>query len=448
MPRTPDFKINRSIPDLISDIRRPQVPPETGWHEVGISDEFHRDIPFQNSWNQAGGTHAPASHYLSEDGELRSRGVVTGGSINTVIYTVPEELRPEYPELYLVPLEDTEGNVTAGSVRIETSGDVVYLGPIFPIETTGTGGTEVPGAGTDSILYNKHPQSGAWLYVETTGQRTGGAGLELKASGTGGMRLVSTNKIYMSATNGFDLYGPYFYWENVEAGNNTFMWVDEFSFEFNSPEIGNAYFLARTGDSTFFMSDNTGPAIEFVARGGGFYAEVPGFAEFIFTGPAGSGFEVTTEKIGFFGVNPVVQQAAPDTVEEIVDALENLGLVALGGGAGGGGGGSVATDTIWDAAGDLAVGSGADAASRLPIGVTNGHVLTVDSAEPLKMKWAAAPGGSVATDVIWDAKGDIAAGTGADAADNLAVGSNDKVLLADSTQATGLRWGDIDGGSA
>jgi hypothetical protein len=49
-------------------------------------------------------------------------------------------------------------------------------------------------------------------------------------------------------------------------------------------------------------------------------------------------------------------------------------------------------------------------------------------------------GGSVDTDVIWDAKGDLAGGTGADAAARLPVGANDTVLTADSTQATGLKW--------
>ncbi len=39
-----------------------------------------------------------------------------------------------------------------------------------------------------------------------------------------------------------------------------------------------------------------------------------------------------------------------------------------------------------------------------------------------------------------DAKGDLIAGTGADAFSRLAVGANDTVLTADSTAATGLKW--------
>lgn len=52
----------------------------------------------------------------------------------------------------------------------------------------------------------------------------------------------------------------------------------------------------------------------------------------------------------------------------------------------------------------------------------------------------AGSGGSVATDSIFDAKGDLAVGTGADTAARLAAGSNGQALLADSTQTTGLHW--------
>lgn len=49
-------------------------------------------------------------------------------------------------------------------------------------------------------------------------------------------------------------------------------------------------------------------------------------------------------------------------------------------------------------------------------------------------------GGAVATDTIWDAKGDLAGGTGADTAAKLTVGANDTILMADSAQTTGLKW--------
>jgi hypothetical protein len=47
--------------------------------------------------------------------------------------------------------------------------------------------------------------------------------------------------------------------------------------------------------------------------------------------------------------------------------------------------------TILDAKGDLIVASAADTAARLAVGGTNGHVLTVDSAETLGLKYAALP---------------------------------------------------------
>lgn len=49
-------------------------------------------------------------------------------------------------------------------------------------------------------------------------------------------------------------------------------------------------------------------------------------------------------------------------------------------------------------------------------------------------------GTTVATDTIWNAKGDLAAATGADAAARVAVGSNGQVLTADSGESAGVKW--------
>jgi len=47
---------------------------------------------------------------------------------------------------------------------------------------------------------------------------------------------------------------------------------------------------------------------------------------------------------------------------------------------------------------------------------------------------------------IVDAKGDIIAATAADTVSRLAVGANDTVLMADSSTATGLKWGTVSAG--
>lgn len=67
-------------------------------------------------------------------------------------------------------------------------------------------------------------------------------------------------------------------------------------------------------------------------------------------------------------------------------------------------------------------------------------MLSADSGEATGLKWIAAGSGAVATDTIWDTKGDIAAATAADTATKLAVGTNGQVLTADSAEATGLKW--------
>lgn len=94
------------------------------------------------------------------------------------------------------------------------------------------------------------------------------------------------------------------------------------------------------------------------------------------------------------------------------------------------------------------------APSSVPVGSqrfwvdSTSHHLTRKNSAGSVVDIEAAAAGNVAADVIWDAKGDLIAGTGANTAARLAVGSNTQVLTADSGEATGLKWAAAGGASA
>jgi hypothetical protein len=79
-------------------------------------------------------------------------------------------------------------------------------------------------------------------------------------------------------------------------------------------------------------------------------------------------------------------------------------------------------------------------------GGTSGQVLAKASGTDMDFSWVTDATGIPAT--IFDAKGDIIAATAADTASRLAVGTNNQVLTADSTTATGLKWATPSSGTA
>ena len=87
-----------------------------------------------------------------------------------------------------------------------------------------------------------------------------------------------------------------------------------------------------------------------------------------------------------------------------------------------------------DAKGDILVGTANNTVARRSVG-TNNQRLVADSAEATGVKWV-----SDTVNTVVDAKGDLVVGTAADTVARVAVGSNNNRLIADSSEAAGVKW--------
>jgi hypothetical protein len=99
------------------------------------------------------------------------------------------------------------------------------------------------------------------------------------------------------------------------------------------------------------------------------------------------------------------------------------------------------TDLVKDGATAIAaLGQDIDTALVDLKGGTTGQVLAKASGTDLDFSWVAQDDSNAIQNAIVDAKGDLIGATAADTPARLAVGTNNQVLTADSTTATGLKW--------
>jgi hypothetical protein len=90
----------------------------------------------------------------------------------------------------------------------------------------------------------------------------------------------------------------------------------------------------------------------------------------------------------------------------------------------------------YTALGALAAGTGASTVGTLSVG-TNGQLLTVNTACPSGLQWVTE---CFVNDATYTAKGDVVVGTGAGTYSALSVGTNGQFLVANSACTTGTQW--------
>ena len=105
------------------------------------------------------------------------------------------------------------------------------------------------------------------------------------------------------------------------------------------------------------------------------------------------------------------------------------------------------TDLVKDGATAIAaLGQDIDTALVDLKGGTSGQVLAKASGTDLDFSWVAQDDSNAIQNAIVDAKGDLIAATAADTPARLAIGTNNQVLTADSTAATGMKWASVPSG--
>jgi hypothetical protein len=118
----------RNFVERIQKVSRPKKQPYTGWYLVGQVGDValgNADCEFENGWSNVGAPYPPFSYHLTTDAKVYLRGAVAGGTVGTVITTLPDYARPEYTERFFVA---TEVAGVGATVDVNLDGTVVFVG--------------------------------------------------------------------------------------------------------------------------------------------------------------------------------------------------------------------------------------------------------------------------------------------------------------------------------
>lgn len=100
------------------------------------------------------------------------------------------------------------------------------------------------------------------------------------------------------------------------------------------------------------------------------------------------------------------------------------------------------TDLVKDGAAAIrTLGNAIDTSMGDLLGGSSGQVLSKNSNTNMDFAWVTPDDANAIQNAIVDAKGDLIAASAADTPARLAVGNNGETLVADSSTATGLKWG-------
>ncbi len=101
------------------------------WHLVGAAGQ----PAFQNGWSNYGLGFAHAGFYRDPIGRVHLQGIVTGGSANSTVFTLPAGYRPRHAHAFAVAAGS--GAPALENVDVYTNGAVFAFGSANPVVLDG-----------------------------------------------------------------------------------------------------------------------------------------------------------------------------------------------------------------------------------------------------------------------------------------------------------------------